>query len=43
LIASVAQISAPKLSDLKARKDISLVHVTEKNRDDLWKNILLKV
>jgi nucleoside-triphosphatase len=43
LIASVAQIAAPELKKLKDRKDVSIVNITHKNRDTLWKNILLKV
>jgi nucleoside-triphosphatase len=43
LIASVAQIVTPELKVLKERKDITLVQVTQKNRETLWKNILLKV
>ena len=43
LIASVAQIVTPELQVLKDRKDITLVRVTQKNRNTLWKNILLKV
>ena len=43
MIASVAQIAAPELKKLKDRKDVSIVNVTHKNRDTLWKNILLKV
>ena len=43
MIASVAQIAAPELKKLKDRKDVSVVNITHKNRDTLWKNILLKV
>ncbi len=43
LIASVMQIATPELKKLKERKDVTLVQVTHKNRDTLWKNILLKI
>ncbi len=43
LIASVAQIAAPELKELKERKDTTFVQINHKNRDTLWKSILLKV
>ena len=43
LIASVAQLASAKFKKLKDRKDVSLIGITPKNRDSVWKNILLKV
>jgi nucleoside-triphosphatase len=43
LIASVAQLASAKFKKLKDRKDVSVVGITAKNRDAVWKNILLKV
>ena len=43
MIASVGQILTSELKAIKSRKDISVIQVTQKNRETLWKNILLKV
>lgn len=43
LIASLASADIPFITSIKQREDISLLHVTYKNRESLWKNILLEI
>jgi nucleoside-triphosphatase len=43
LIASLALADIPLIKSIKQRDDVSVLHVTYKNRDSLWKNILLEI
>ncbi len=43
LIATLAGSEIPEIFRLKNRKDVSVLQVTPKNKDDLWKNVLLEL
>lgn len=43
LVATIAQGAVPALKNIKKRPDVALVRVTPKNRDTIWKDILLKI
>ena len=43
VVATIAQGAKPELKILKQRKDLVTVQVNFKNRDSLWKNILLEI
>ena len=43
LIATGTNDRLPYLDNLASRDDVLLIHITEKNRDILWKDILLKL
>jgi len=43
LVATIAQAVVPALKKIKKRQDVTVVQVTHKNRDMIWKNILLKI
>jgi len=43
LIATYSSHSAFKINTLKKRKDTTVLQLTEKNRDDIWKEVLLAI
>jgi nucleoside-triphosphatase len=43
VVATIAQGAIPELKKLKQRKDLAIIQVKQKNRDSLWKNILLEI
>jgi len=43
LIATLAGSEIPEMFDLKNRKDVAVLQVTQKNKEDLWKNVLLQL
>jgi nucleoside-triphosphatase len=43
LIASLSLSDIPEILDIKNRNDISILNVTYKNRNALWKKILLEI
>jgi nucleoside-triphosphatase len=43
LIATLAGSEIPNIFRLKNRKDVSVLQITQKNKDYLWKNVLLEL
>jgi len=43
VIATLASIEILGVLDIKKRKDISLLKMTHKNRDSMWKNVLVEI
>ena len=43
VIASLSLSDTPEILEIRSRKDISIVNVTYKNRNALWKTILLEI
>jgi nucleoside-triphosphatase THEP1 len=43
VIASYSHHSSFKIDDLKKRKDTTFMQMTSKNRDDIWKQVLLAI
>ena len=43
LIATLAGSEIPDMFHLKNRKDVSVLQVTQKNKEHLWKNVLLEL
>ena len=43
MIATLSLSEIPEIGNFRNRKDVSLLKVTHKNRDSLWKKILLEI